>query len=124
VQVDVDQGGHRAEPLGDMLDPEHVAAVGGLRAGAAGRGRGPLAVRFRRAHHALPARRSRASCTLAIMATRIAPPKMIGSGLALIPIGLKPPCRIASMSARRKARMIVPAPPASAVPPMTAPAMA
>ena len=46
-----------------------------------------------------------------------------GSGLALIPIRLKPSAGSASTSAPRNAPTIVPEPPASAVPPMTAPAI-
>src|ERR1017187_4226623 len=71
-------------------------------------------------HQALPAARSRASRTLAIIAIRIAPPKMMSSGLALTPATLSPLMSVDSTIAPRNAPRIVPCPPSIAVPPMTA----
>ena len=58
------------------------------------------------------------------MATRIAAPKMMSSGLALIPMTSKPSVSMASTIAPRNAPMMVPEPPSIAVPPMTAAATA
>ena len=54
------------------------------------------------------------------MAMRIAPPKMMSSGLALTPMMLNPSIRVPSTIAPRAAPRIVPEPPSMAVPPMTA----
>src|ERR1700749_1162348 len=111
VQVDVGQRGDRAVALGDVLDAEDVA---GGRRGSRGR------VRTGGGHTLRPASRSRASCTLAIMAIRMAPPKMMSSGLALTPRMLNPSVSVPSTIAPRAAPRIVPTPPSIAVPPMTA----
>src|SRR5262249_27642076 len=124
MQADVHQGGHRAEALADVLDAEHVGTVDRQPGAAVGLRHGPRAVRFRRTHRVLPARLSLASCTFAIMAPGRAPRRRTGWGLALTPTRWKRSNRIASPRVPGKAPTIVPAPPASAVPPMTAPAMA
>jgi len=60
VQVDVTEGGDAAEALGDVLDPEGLAA----RTARAG------------GHQVLPARRSLERYTLVIIETMIAAPRM------------------------------------------------
>src|ERR1700735_1305055 len=114
VQVHVPQRRHRAEPLADVLGPQHVPA---WRAAIAARW---LCARSLGGHSVRPASRSRASCTLAIMAIRIAPPKMMPSTFALIPTMSKPSIRVDRAIAARNAPSIVPEPPSIAVPPMTA----
>src|ERR1700735_5757758 len=114
VQVHVPQRRPRAEPLADVLGPQHVPA---WRAAIAARW---LCARSLGGHSVRPASRSRASCTLAIMAIRIAPPKMLSSGLALTPRMLNPSISVPSTIAPRAAPRTVPTPPSMAVPPMTA----
>src|SRR5271166_1198742 len=75
--------------------------------------------RFGRARHAGPPPRSRARWMLAIIAIRIAAPITISKVKALIPCNVKPSCNTPSMMPPMSPPMIVPAPPAIAVPPMT-----
>src|SRR5260370_34096286 len=89
MQVDVDQRGHRAEPLGDVLDPQARDAVGSSASGLGRSADGCLTARFLHRHVVRPGLRSRASCTFAIIAIRFAAPMMMGSGMALIPIWLQ-----------------------------------
>src|SRR5271169_979129 len=69
--------------------------------------------------HAGPPPRSRARWMLAIIAIRIAAPITISKVKALIPWNVKPSCNTPSMMPPMSPPMIVPAPPAIAVPPMT-----
>src|SRR5947208_2306914 len=98
----------RAEPFGDVLDLGNAGAFFGDGL----------------AHHVLPERRRRDRDWLAIIETRMAPPRIRKNGLALMPMRLTPFCSSASTSEPSSAPMMVPEPPARAVPPMTAAEMA
>src|SRR6266545_2424360 len=101
MHAHVAQRGQGPEALGEVLDPQDVVG-----------------------HQVRPALRSLARYTLEIIATRIATPRIRSKALALIPIRLKPSCRTPSTSAPTRAPMMVPEPPARAVPPITAAATA